>query len=151
MCGQPCIFIIRDDVKIWQKYPIFSMIALLTRSSPLSTGMEITIFFCDEFPIFSQQYILTPSPVYLYIAKIENFCHILMSSLRPYNIYCVVWVRILFKRKGTSERGKKTFAQEINDRIHKFSVRDCNRSEVTQTIQFILNGVSQWDFRLYVS
>ena len=38
--------------------------------------------FCDEFTIFTGQYLQTPSPVYLYTVKIENFRHTLMSSLR---------------------------------------------------------------------
>ena len=39
-------------------------------------------FFCNEFTIFTGQYLGTPSPIYLYTVKIENFHHILMSSLK---------------------------------------------------------------------
>ena len=50
-------------------------------------------FFCHEFIIFTWQYLQTPSPVYLYTVKIENFRHILMSPLALGHIIMkIVWV-----------------------------------------------------------
>ena len=45
-------------------------------------------FFCDEFLIFTQQYLRTPSPVYLYIGK--NFRQILMSSFSTTHLISMV-------------------------------------------------------------
>ncbi len=72
--------IIRDSIKMWRKFPIF------TKWSPypiplLSLQPNFCLMSSIQNPqkIFTDYQTQTPSPIYLYIVKITNFCQIFMS------------------------------------------------------------------------